>query len=104
MAAQVLGAETQNPSNNLRAVYEVMVGGESEGDLAAWIQTYGLYNHSVRDVGSETLSQLVSRECTYLVETATMTIRWKECSCTNGACEPSIVPGLAALDAALNGG
>jgi len=104
LAAQVLGAETSNPNHNLHAVYELMVGGESPTDLDAWIFAYGLFNNTVRALDSASLAELVKRECTYVVETATMKIRWKLCSCTTGSCEPSIVPGLVELDTALAGG
>lgn len=80
----------------------MLVNGASESDLTNWVNTYGLFNHSVRAKDDQTLTDLQGRECTYLVETATMRITWRLCTCLGGNCEPSIVPGLAELNAALN--
>ena len=83
-------------------MYEVLVSGGTQTDLTNWVSTYSLFNNSVRAKDDQTLSELEERECTYLVETATMEITWRLCTCLGGNCEPSIVPGLAELDAALN--
>jgi len=96
-----LSAESQTTGHNLRAVYEILVQGATSSDVTSWANTYGLVNHTLRAKDEQTLTELQSRECTYLVETAGMTIVWKSCTCLNGQCEPSIVPGLQQLNAAL---
>ena len=93
--------ETQNPNHNLHAVYEVLVNGATPTDVVNWATAWGLVNSTLRAKDAQTLAELGSRECTYLVETEAMTIVWKSCTCTGGQCEPSIVPGLQELDAAL---
>lgn len=102
-----MGQETQNANNHLDAVYEIFHAGNGGSlpttmELDAWIATYGVYNTTLRaKVAEEALSALQQRECTYLVETAAMTVVWKSCTCTSGACQPSIVPGLQELATAL---
>ncbi len=80
----------------------MLVNGAAANAVTSWADTYGLFNSTVRAMDDQTLSQLQSRECTYLVETASMQIVWKSCTCTNGQCEPSIVPGLQELATALS--
>ncbi|MBW2526340.1 MAG: hypothetical protein JRI23_19325 [Deltaproteobacteria bacterium] len=77
------------------------MSGATSTDVTNWANAYGLFNHTLRAKDDDTLAQLEQRECTYLVETAAMTIQWRSCTCLGGNCEPSIVPGLAELDAAL---
>jgi hypothetical protein len=96
-----MSAETSNPSNNLHAVYEVLVHGEDMTDVTNWANTYQLYNTTVRAKDDQTLMQLIRRECTYLVETATMQILWQLCTGTNGQPPYSIEQGLIELDAVL---
>lgn len=97
-----MGAESQNPDNNLHAVYQVLVGNESKEDLTAWVDTYGLHNTTVRDLTSATLDALGPRECNYIVDTATMTILWKACGRLGDNDDVAIVPALAELDRLLS--
>lgn len=80
----------------------MLVNGATPDDVVDWANAYGLYNSTVRAKDDQTLAELENRECTYLVETASMQILWRLCTCLGGNCEPSIVPGLQELDAALN--
>lgn len=108
MAAQVLGAEADKPDHNLHAVVHFLHANlfgqlPSQAEVDAWIETYGLHNTTLAATDAQAmLAALDRRECVYVVETAGMTIVHKACSCTNAACEPSIVTGLAELDARLN--
>ncbi len=96
-----MSAEIQNPNNNLQAVYQVMVSGESMTALGNWIETYSLYHTTVRALSSPE-DDFHNRECAFVIETATMKIVWKECSCQHANCDHSIVPALAELDSRLN--
>jgi hypothetical protein len=87
---------------NLHAVYEVMVGGVDMDEVTVWADNFDLYNSTLRAKDEATLDALESRECTYLVETATMQVTWRSCTGTSGAPPYSIGEGLAELDAALN--
>jgi hypothetical protein len=106
-----LGDESvNNPNHNLHAVHHVVYNGPSNGQvptqaqLDEWILTYGLVNNVYRPFSeSEALSVFEKRECTFLLETAGMTILWKECTCTGGNCTTSVELGLSQLDAALTG-
>ena len=97
-----MGAESQNPDNNLHAVYHVLVGEESKEELTAWVDTYGLHNTSVRDLTSATIDALGPRECNYIVDTATLEIVWKACGELGANDDVAIVPALAELDKYLN--
>jgi len=92
----------------MHAVYHVVYNGPDYGELPsrakldAWIETYELVSNVVvpddPDAAEEAFDH---RECTYLVETAGMTIAWKRCTCTDGACTTSVELGLQELKTAL---
>ncbi len=97
-----MGAESQNPDNNLHAVYQVLVGDESKDDLTKWVTAYGLHNTTVRDLTSATIDALGPRECNYIIETATLESVWKACGQLGDNDDVAIVPALAELDKRLN--
>jgi hypothetical protein len=106
-----LGREAQdNPQAAMHAVYHVVYNGPDHGEaptrdkLDAWIETYDLVNNVlVPDDPDEAEDVFDKRECTYLLETAGMTIQWKSCTCTGGDCVTSAELGLSELQAALDG-
>ncbi len=91
-----------NAGHNLHAVYEIMVGGADKDETTAWADNFNLFNNTLRAKDEATLDALQSRECTYLVETATMQIQWRSCTGTAGDPPFSIGEGLVELEAALN--
>ena len=103
MASQVWGQAAIDGNPNLGAVFEVLVGNNSsqicsQQDIMAWINMYGLYNSTIatKDMTTFTTND---RECTFIMDTATMTIQWKECTCKSGTCPGgfSAEHGLALL-------
>ena len=86
--------------HDLHAVTTVMVGADLD-EVTAWADNYKLFNSVVRAKDEATLDALQSRECSYVVETATMQIIWRSCTGTEGAPPFSIGEGLAELAAAL---
>ncbi|MEQ9321412.1 MAG: hypothetical protein RIF41_19770 [Polyangiaceae bacterium] len=92
----------------MHAVYHVVYDGPDPGDppsqdkLDDWITTYELVNNVlVPDEPDHAEEAFDRRECTYLVQTADMTVTWKLCTCTGGNCTTSAEVGLAELAAAL---
>lgn len=67
------------------------------GDLVAWIQAEDLHVSVVKPKDGETLSQLVSREWTYVVDLKTMKIVWKGFGSYDGSKPSSVDEGLTQL-------
>jgi hypothetical protein len=106
--AQVLGQEAQNNNPNLGAVFEVLVANNanelaSQQDIMGWVNQYLIYNSTVATTDMNTFVS-ADRECTFIMDTATMTIQWKECTCKSGTCPGgfSAEHGLALLQSTYN--
>ncbi|GMV19318.1 MAG: hypothetical protein HS104_09315 [Polyangiaceae bacterium] len=76
MAAEVLGG-TQQKGKAAVLAGGVVVDVLHSGDLVAWSTAYDLHISVVKPKDGETLSQLVSREWTYVIDLKTMKIVWK---------------------------
>ena len=92
-------------------VFEIVYANNGGNDpsmmeVNAWIDTYDLFNNTLMPGGSsgnEILNAFDRRECTYLIETGCMTVQWRLCTCTNGACQTSAELALEWLSEALGG-
>lgn len=67
------------------------------GDVLAWIKAEDLHISVVKPKDGETLSQLVSREWTYVVDLKTMKIVWKGFGSYDGSKPSSVDAGLVEL-------
>jgi hypothetical protein len=101
-----LGDEVGDGNPNLGYVYEILIQGASAQQVSDWSTQYKIFNSVMRDPTSATKAALQDRECTYLVETKTMEILWRDCTCKAGPTicpETSLIVGLTKLDDAIKG-
>ncbi len=78
-------------------LYAGALGGPpTQAEMTAWIQTYGLYVTVVKPKDDQTLTDLVSREWTYVIDLKTMKIVWKEFGAYDGS-KTSAGDGLTEL-------
>jgi hypothetical protein len=106
--AQVLGQEGLNGNPNLGAVFEVLVANNAnqlatQQNIMGWVNQWGIYNSTVATTEMNTFVSS-DRECTFIMDTPTMTIQWKECTCKSGTCPGgfSAEHGLVLLETTYN--